>query len=796
MSKKKNKKIQAQETSAERIRRISQQFGYGKKKGEEIEESIVAEGNSKLANEGATATAEKLEEQPTENDNVIDDNRIEIESAKPKERDDTPLLSNESGTDESILKLKDTINTVTTRLSLLEQNLNKKEDINKIVKEKTEECIRKLNIDVPAAQEKAKSILDGAELEKKKIIADGKRDSDSLHADAENAKADANAILAMANEKEKELKKLSEELTKKEIQLQNEEINYRKKIGDEVTKEYKDAISKADSFEDEKKKLNNKVDYFKNQYNLILKELEDAQNELRDYEQKKRELNDKDLDCKSLEEEIKNLRAEKQELKTKLTQIGTNPLVYKNQLEYLEEEYQSALDRLANVPSELELADLRHKAEEYKKINVQYAKQEQELWDTKSELESFRAKASQLDDYVQYVRILTENKRQLQTELASLQEQYESENNSKFKALTNFDNNTPAPYSGPTFNGSLADLTQQFLGFAQNESQPLYYEESRIAAFFSWLASTKIIILEGLSGTGKTSLPLVFSRFAKWYTPRVSVQSAWKDKNDLIGFFNDFKKEYKETEFLKDLYKASQDKERPALIVLDEMNISRIEYYFADFLSALEDPNPDNRVIDLIPDQSSNRGMPNLFVDGGKLPITPNIWFIGTANKDDSTFDITDKVYDRSGVIHFSARGEKPKNSSKGNSTFVSYAYLTNLFKEAERKFDPNARKTYEDIRDLLIVCMSDFFEINIGNRITKQMDIFVPVYLQCRNSQSEETVYEAIDEFFPYKILRKLEGIYDAKKKANIANLKNSLDQNKLPKTFRYLNKIESEID
>lgn len=792
MSKKKNKKIQVQETPAERIRRISQRYGYGKK-----EDRGSTSGNeNEFANESTVATQEKLEDQSTENDNVINDNSIEMKSVEPKERDNTSLLSN--GTDESILKLKDTINTVTARLSLLEQNLNKKEDINKIVEEKTKECIRKLNIDVPAAQEKAKSILDGAELEKKKIIADGKRDSDSLYADAENAKADANAILAIANEKEKELKKLSEELVKKEIQLQNEEINYRKKISDEIAKEYKDAISKVDSFEDEKKELNNKVDYFKNQYNLVLKELEDAQNELRDYEQKKRELNDKDLDCKSLEEEIKNLRAERQALKTQLSQIGADPLAYKNQLEYLEKEYQSALDRLANVPSELYLANLRDKAEMYDQMGKQYAEQKKELLNTKSELKKLEVNESLLNDYTQYVRILLESKRQLQAELASLQEQYESENKSKFKALTNFDGNKPAIYSGPAFNGSLADLTQQFLGFAQNESPALYYEESRIAAFFSWLASTKIVILEGVSGTGKTSLPLVFSRFAKWYTPRVSVQSAWKDKNDLIGFFNDFKKEYKETEFLKDLYKASQkyDCNCPALIVLDEMNISRIEYYFADFLSALEDPDENNRVIDLIPDQSSDQGMPEQFNKEGKLPIRPNIWFIGTANKDDSTFDITDKVYDRSGVMHFSTRGEKPKNSNKGNSTFVSYRYLTNLFKEAERKFDPNARKTYEEIRDLLIDCMSDLFEINIGNRITKQMDIFVPVYLQCRNSQSEETVYEAIDEFFPYKILRKLEGIYDTKKKTNIATLKNNLDSKKLPKTFRYLNKIESEID
>ena len=75
-------------------------------------------------------------------------------------------------------------------------------------------------------------------------------------------------------------------------------------------------------------------------------------------------------------------------------------------------------------------------------------------------------------------------------------------------------------------------------------------------------------------------------------------------------------------------------------------------------------------------------------------------------------------------------------------------------------------------------------------------MDIFVPVYLCCRNSNSKETVYEAIDEFFPHKVLRKLEGLYDANTKKNIGTMVEYIQEFHLPKTTKYLQKLQSKID
>ena len=101
-------------------------------------------------------------------------------------------------------------------------------------------------------------------------------------------------------------------------------------------------------------------------------------------------------------------------------------------------------------------------------------------------------------------------------------------------------------------------------------------------------------------------------------------------------------------------------------MVLDEMNLSRVEYYFADFLSVLE-LDPEDWKIELMP--SSTKGkLPANFTDGCSVKILGNTWFIGTANRDDSTFTITDKGYDRAAIIDFSHRNEVARRCSGGKS--------------------------------------------------------------------------------------------------------------------------------
>ena len=142
---------------------------------------------------------------------------------------------------------------------------------------------------------------------------------------------------------------------------------------------------------------------------------------------------------------------------------------------------------------------------------------------------------------------------------------------------------------------TLEEICVKFRNYLAKEEK-LYFELDTIRFFISALGTSHFMILEGLSGTGKSSLPRYFAKFINAEVLFIPVQATWRDKTNLIGFFNEFSKTYTESEFLIKLYKANYNPDVPHFFVLDEMNISRVEYYFADFLSVLEYPVPEWRL--------------------------------------------------------------------------------------------------------------------------------------------------------------------------------------------------------
>ena len=133
---------------------------------------------------------------------------------------------------------------------------------------------------------------------------------------------------------------------------------------------------------------------------------------------------------------------------------------------------------------------------------------------------------------------------------------------------------------GNTF--TLEELVNLFRNFAASKLK-LYYSVEMIRLFISAIASTKLIILQGISGTGKTSLAYAWGKFLKHDSCVASVQPSWRDRTELFGYFNEFTKKFNETEVLKEIYMAGYTDDIYT-VILDEMNISRVEYYFAEML--------------------------------------------------------------------------------------------------------------------------------------------------------------------------------------------------------------------
>ena len=109
------------------------------------------------------------------------------------------------------------------------------------------------------------------------------------------------------------------------------------------------------------------------------------------------------------------------------------------------------------------------------------------------------------------------------------------------------------------------------------------------------------MILQGMSGTGKTSLAYAMGQFLQNDSVVVPVQPMWKERSDMIGYFNEFTKRFNETTLLRKMYEAGYKKDL-YITILDEVNISRIEYYFAEFLSLLEIPDESKRYLDVVSD--------------------------------------------------------------------------------------------------------------------------------------------------------------------------------------------------
>ena len=294
---------------------------------------------------------------------------------------------------------------------------------------------------------------------------------------------------------------------------------------------------------------------------------------------------------------------------------------------------------------------------------------------------------------------------------------------------------------------SLQDIVKRFVDFAASQLQ-LYYTEDTIRLFFAGLATSKIIILEGISGTGKTSLPYAMGKFFNNNTSIVSVQPSWRDRAELVGYFNEFTKKFNETDFLNSLYETTL-REDPNFIVLDEMNLARIEYYFADFLSIMEMPDIAEWKIDLISSPSPTDPKNVIY---GKLLVPQNVWFVGTANNDDSTFTITDKVYDRAIALELNQKADY-FDAPMTESFNCTFNYLESLFDRAYKEYEISD-KNIALIKDLDAFIQSKF-KISFGNRIMKQLKLFVPAYMACGGTEPG-----GIDFIVTSKILRKFNSL------------------------------------
>jgi hypothetical protein len=596
---------------------------------------------------------------------------------------------------------------------------------------KNEEVLSKANTKLLEAQEQAHEIKLAAENERLKVVQASQGRVETEYHELIN---EYEAKMASLVEKETGLKR-----RKLEIELQEEDMDFMKQELMEKRKFYETKLKE-----------------------LSPQKVEELQFEIKSIQE-----------LRELDQEI--IQKQKEEIQHLSKFIPDDELRSVNtlveEMESVRRENMRLRDELAQFPSQEELLSLRSSVDKVELLQDKLKEEQRLKLEAENRAESLSLGVIELEQTKRVADTLKTLNAQLQEELNKINEVYKSTTQSKFPSLIEIDRQLASQevIRASKNKLDLKGLVQYLRGYGASKLG-LYYTEKTIRAFIASLAASKLLILQGLSGTGKSSLPRLFKEALQLETALVPVQPSWRDNRELLGYDNDFTRRFKETIFTKKVYEASAtaNREKIYFIVLDEMNLARIEYYFADFLAVLEE-SPENWVIPLV----SNNDEPNienrpasLVENHTSLFVTPNIWFIGTANRDESTFGITDKVYDRAQILNFNSR-EEEFTADDPKQLRVSFSEFNGLVENAQlQKENALSADDWAQI-DLIDQFLRDHLDITFGNRIKMQMEKFVSVYVAAGG-----TKLEAMDHLISHKVLRKLEGRYETYLKDHLKEL------------------------
>ena len=224
------------------------------------------------------------------------------------------------------------------------------------------------------------------------------------------------------------------------------------------------------------------------------------------------------------------------------------------------------------------------------------------------------------------------------------------------------------------------------------QSKGFFYEKNDLVNFFLSLKTKPFVILSGISGTGKTKIVQWFAESLgateeNGQFTLIPVRPDWSDSSDLLGYVN-LQGEFQERPLIKVLENADANPNRPYFVVLDEMNLARVEYYFSDFLSVIESRKwKDGKIVTspVIPESITNK----------HITIPSNVYIIGTVNMDETTHPLSKKVLDRANTIEFNTVNldyfnflmdveEKEAEIVSDSSLATKYLHLKECFKENE----------------------------------------------------------------------------------------------------------------
>jgi len=316
-------------------------------------------------------------------------------------------------------------------------------------------------------------------------------------------------------------------------------------------------------------------------------------------------------------------------------------------------------------------------------------------------------------------------------------------------------------------------------------SKGLSYNMEDLINFHTAMKTQSFVILAGMSGTGKSRIVQCYHEALNKYAGGnkynaqsnrskllfVPVRPFWQDDTDLLGYLDTLNGIYRpgETGLVDFIYESQRNPEECYIICLDEMNLARVEHYFSQFLSILE-REPSKRVISLYNEKLNGR-IYNQNDYPAQLMLGENIFFVGTINIDESTFQFSDKVLDRANVINLKLNSFKNirkelRNGVKSEKESVKSVYeeppldnLRTFIKFKGMKKEGRERMLSEKELELLWEIHTQINNVNsklgVGYRIVNQIE----AYLMNIPSESKLTREKSFDLQINQRIFTKLRG-------------------------------------
>lgn len=549
------------------------------------------------------------------------------------------------------------------------------------------------------------------------------------------------------------------DLQEKNLQLLDQEVHAQSIIAEskkerEWLDENRDLIAQL---REAKATIQQQIKECTDAYNDVNEKFKEADTKLQEARSEHQELS---LSKERLSIEISNLKSDIKAAESKKSDLENELLKIEEIISSLKKKQNDLNSSIAELTSELNILEQRKSAE--KALLEQLQNDIKELQTKKKDFEN------QISSIAEKISDMQVQKKELDNriKLSSV-----DVNTGKHR-WEDLEREVVSIPQTPVYNEEKENEWLERFGDTLNQNG-IKFNQRTLCAFHTGLKvadASPIVVLAGISGTGKSLLPRLYAHACGMNYLQAAVQPRWDSPQDMLGFYNYMEHRFKATELSRFLWqfdtynnqKAAQrfhDKEPMNMILLDEMNLARVEYYFSDMLSKLEvrrGLSSENEKQRRAAEIEIECGASDKDTETRRLFVGSNMLFVGTMNEDETTQTLSDKVMDRSNVLRFGRPQELESHPNiEGFLNSYEDRLLTkthwNSWQNNNSSNEDRLRETMEALND----CMANLGR-PFAHRVWQAVESYVLNYPVLDGSLADCAIADQIE----MKILPKLQGL------------------------------------